>query len=62
MSGPDLGAEAMRRDPAIRLRFLSGYARAAVSHGDALPEGAELLSKPFRERDLALKARAALDR
>ena len=40
--------------------FTSGYTRNAVVHGGRLDPGVELLSKPYRQEDLARKVRQLL--
>ena len=62
MSGLDLAKEAKRRVAELKLLFISGYAESVVHHHSPLPEGADLLNKPFRRLELAQKVRAALDR
>jgi CheY-like chemotaxis protein len=61
LSGRALADEVTRRWPATRIVFVSGYAEITPP-GDGTPGGAgQLLSKPFRKRDLALFVRQALD-
>ena len=62
MSGPDLAQEAMRRDPDLKVLFMSGYAESMVHHHTPLPENASLLNKPFHRHELAQAVRAVLDR
>ena len=62
MSGPDFAKEAMRRVAELRVLFMSGHAGSVVHHHRPLPEGADLLIKPFRRLELARMVRAALDR
>ena len=40
----------------------AGYAKYAVRHNGLAGNGAELLGKPFRKQELALKVRGELDR
>ncbi len=61
MSGPDLANEASRRIANLKVLFMSGHASMAHHHSP-LPEGADLLNKPFRRLELARMVRAALDR
>jgi CheY-like chemotaxis protein len=61
MSGPDLAAEIRRREPGIKVLFMSGYAEAAARGNGVDGHGTKLLNKPFRKSDLARKVRAALD-
>jgi CheY-like chemotaxis protein len=61
-TGPELAIEARRRQPDMKILFMSGYAEDMLAdHGDAIP-GADLLRKPFRKADLARKLRAVLHR
>ena len=62
MSGPDFAIEAKRHISGLKVLFMSGYAEGMVRDQTRLPKGADLLHKPFRRRDLALRIRAALDR
>lgn len=62
MSGPDLAKEARRRVAELKVLFMSAYAERMAHHNNPLPEGADLLNKPFRRLELAQKVRAALDR
>ena len=41
---------------------MSGYAVGAIHHQTPLPEGTDLLDKPFTKQDLAERVRAALAR
>lgn len=62
MNGREL-ADAVRRErPTMPVLFASGYTQSALEREGRLEAGFELLSKPFRRRDLALKLRALLDR
>jgi signal transduction histidine kinase len=62
MSGPDLGSRAGEIRPKVKLLFMSGYAEPRNRLRSELPEGCNLLDKPFRRIDLARAVRAALDR
>jgi DNA-binding response OmpR family regulator len=42
--------------------FISGYSGSSFASGSALPEGAELLPKPFLSDDLERRIRALLER
>jgi PAS domain S-box-containing protein len=61
MSGRALADEVLRRWPATKIVFVSGYAENAVLHDGHADEGVILLSKPFRKSDLARTVRLALD-
>ena len=62
LSGPDLAEKVKRELPAIKVLFMSGYTEDATRHNGLAGNGAELLNKPFRKRELALKVREVLDR
>jgi PAS domain S-box-containing protein len=53
MSGWELAREAAQMRPGLKTLFTSGFPDAALSSEGALPEGALLLSKPYRKKDLA---------
>jgi CheY-like chemotaxis protein len=60
-SGPELTTEIARRQPAIKILLMSGYAADALA-GDARFLGhANLLHKPFSMGQLARKIRSILD-
>lgn len=60
MTGRDLAAEAMHRFPAMKVLLTSGYTQNAFQHQDHLG-GLHLLSKPYRQHELAAKLREILD-
>jgi CheY-like chemotaxis protein len=47
--------------PELKVLFTSGYTEDALVHNGRLDEGVDLLNKPYRKRDLALKLRKVLD-
>ncbi len=61
MSGVDLAAEIQRRNPAIRVLYMTGYAAEDVDRHGVLARGAPLLRKPFTGPALELAVRAVLD-
>ena len=61
-NGRDLGEEAQRLRPGIRILYMTGYSRNAVVHHGRLDEGVDLLQKPVSQAQLAARVRAALDR
>lgn len=61
ISSPELAGEARRVLPDLAVLFTSGYARDAIVHGGRLDEGIHLLSKPFRNEELAHRLRQLLD-
>ena len=61
LGGSALADAVAERRPGIKVLLMSGYAESAMLRNGPLAEEVELLSKPFRRRDLAQKTRAALD-
>lgn len=61
MNGRQLADASLRLRPDLRVLYTSGYTEDAVVHQGRLEPGVQLLSKPYRRRDLALKLRAVLD-
>jgi PAS domain S-box-containing protein len=60
MNGYELAKEASSQWPALKVLLMSGYTRLSAAAGNAEPS-ADLLGKPFRKHDLALKLRSVLD-
>jgi hypothetical protein len=48
-------------DPALKVLFMSGYTRDALSREGAVDDDVHIIMKPFRKVDLATKIRAVLD-
>ena len=61
ISGRRLAEEATRERPGLRTLFTSGYTENSIVHHGRLDPGVNLLSKPYKKRDLALKVREVLD-
>jgi PAS domain S-box-containing protein len=61
MNGRELGEEAVKRRPSLRVLYTSGYTDNAVMHHGRLDPGVALLNKPYRKTDLARKIREVLD-
>jgi CheY-like chemotaxis protein len=61
MTGKALALQLGRRHPGMRILYCSGYTDSAIAHQGRLDEGAALLQKPYRRRDLARKVRKVLD-
>jgi signal transduction histidine kinase/CheY-like chemotaxis protein len=61
MTGRELAEEARKVRPDLRVLFASGYIRDAIADKGRLASGIDLLQKPFRYDDLALRVRQALD-
>ena len=62
MNGRQLADEALKRRPALKTLFTSGYTENAIVHHGRLDSGVLLLAKPYRKSDLARMIRQALDR
>jgi CheY-like chemotaxis protein len=62
MGGREVAAAARERRPDIKILFTSGYTQNSIVHNGKLDPGVELLSKPYRREQLALKLRKVLDR
>jgi PAS domain S-box-containing protein len=60
MTGYELAGESRRRHPALKILLTSGYASQTLLGIPPAGTGLELLHKPFRMRDLAVKLRQVL--
>ncbi|MFC5497626.1 response regulator [Caenimonas terrae] len=60
LRSPELAARAKLLLPRLAVLFTSGYTHNAIVHGGRLDPGVELLSKPYRQEDLARKVRQML--
>jgi CheY-like chemotaxis protein len=58
MTGRQLADAARARRPDLKVVFTTGYARNAITRGDVLEPGTELLPKPFSYPALAAKIKA----
>ncbi len=61
MNGRELWSAVHRRDPQLRVLYMSGDASNVISQDGILDEGAVFLEKPFSLAQLASKVREALD-
>ena len=61
MNGRQLADEVLRRRPAVKVLFVTGYTRNAIIHHGRLDPDIELLTKPFTAEALARKLRQILD-
>jgi PAS domain S-box-containing protein len=61
MNGRELADLALQRRPDLRVLYTSGYTENAIVHQGRLDPGVDLLSKPYRLQELALKLRSVLD-
>jgi signal transduction histidine kinase/ActR/RegA family two-component response regulator len=60
MNGRHLVDEALKRRPALKTLFTSGYTENAIVHHGRLDSGVLLLAKPYRKSELARMIRLAL--
>jgi PAS domain S-box-containing protein len=61
MNGRHLVDEVLKRRPALKTLFTSGYTENAIVHHGRLDSGVLLLAKPYRKPELARMIRLALD-
>jgi PAS domain S-box-containing protein len=61
MNGPQLAEAARRLRPALKVLYTSGYAEGALGSARQHGRRIDLLSKPYRRHDLAVKLRRVLD-
>jgi PAS domain S-box-containing protein len=61
MNGRQLADEVLRRRPALKVLFTSGYTENALLEHGRLPAAVLLLAKPYRKSELARMLRQALD-
>jgi len=55
-----LSEELVRRNPELKVLFMTGYSRDAIVHDGRLDVGISPLQKPVSQRDLARRIRALL--
>jgi CheY-like chemotaxis protein len=60
MNGRKLADEALRRKPALKVLFTTGYTSNAIIHNGVLDSGVHLITKPFTLDQLAFKVREVL--
>ena len=61
MNGKEIAVRLRREHPALRVLFISGYAKSIIGQHGILPEATAFLQKPFSPSDLARKVRDVLD-
>jgi two-component system, cell cycle sensor histidine kinase and response regulator CckA len=61
LDGRALASELLRRHPALRVLYVSGYPQDAIAERGVLMAGVELLPKPFTASALLARVRAVLD-
>ncbi len=57
MNGRQVGKIAQEIRPGIKVLYTSGYSESVLFHQGSLDPGVELVSKPYRRSDLAIKIR-----
>jgi len=62
MNGRQLADELRKRQPGLKVLFMTGYSRNAIVHQGRLDSGVALLQKPLTQAMLAAKIRDVLDR
>ena len=62
MNGSELAMEVIGIHPDTKILFTSGYPKNIIDQNSELGSRVELLSKPYRRRELAMKIRRALEK
>jgi PAS domain S-box-containing protein len=60
-NGRELADEAVRRRPGLKVLYMTGYSRDAITWRGRLEPGIHLIAKPFSHEELAAKVRKRLD-
>jgi PAS domain S-box-containing protein len=60
LKSPELARQAKTLLPSLEVLYTSGYTQNAIVHGGRLDPGVQLLSKPYRREELALKVHQIL--
>jgi PAS domain S-box-containing protein len=61
MNGRNLSERLLASKPGMASLFMSGYTADIIAHQGVLDEGVNFIQKPFSQKELASKVRAALD-
>ena len=61
LSAREMARQAVALIPGLRVLFTSGYTQNSIVHSGQLDEDVALISKPWRQEDLARAVRTALD-
>jgi CheY-like chemotaxis protein len=61
-SGPELTRQLVKRQPGLKVIYMSGYTEEAIVHHGVLDPGIAFLHKPFTSETLGRKVREVLDR
>ena len=60
-SGPELIKQLIKRQPALKVIYMSGYTEEAIAHHGVIDPGIAFLHKPFTSETLGRKLREVLD-
>jgi PAS domain S-box-containing protein len=60
LNGRQLADQACKLHPQLRVLYTSGYTADAIVHDGRLDPGVNMISKPYRQQDLAFKLRRVL--
>jgi DNA-binding LytR/AlgR family response regulator len=61
MTGRELADNATKLRPNLRVLYMTGYSRNAISHHGRLDPRLDVLQKPITQGELAARLRDALD-
>ncbi len=61
LNGRQLADQIHAKRPGLKVLYTSGYSENAIAHQGRLDPDVDLLSKPYRKRELAVKVRNVLD-
>ena len=61
MNGLELSHEALRRRPAMKVLYTSGYMENTLVHDGKLDDGIQLITKPYTKETLARQIRRVLE-
>jgi CheY-like chemotaxis protein len=61
LNGRQLADRVRALRPGMKVLYTSGYSEDAIIHHGRLDASVDLLNKPYRKRDLAMKVRKVLD-
>ena len=62
MNGRQLAESAREREPNLKVIYMTGYSRNAVTHHGRLDPGLDVLQKPITQGELAARIRDVLDK
>jgi len=62
MNGRELAEHLQTHYPNIKVLFMSGYTASVIAHRGVLDKGLNFIQKPFSNRELGVKVRAALEK